>query len=173
MESCLALSTQAAHIQPAAAGPAAPIQLPDRPSIAVLPFTNMSRDPEQEYFSDGITEDIITDLSRIAGLMVVARNSSFAYKNKSPDVRIVGRELGVASVLEGSIRRAGNRVRITAQLIDAATGGHLWAERYDRDLADIFELQDEVTRRIVEALKVKLQPTEEALLGESRTSSCL
>ena len=97
----------------------------------------MSRDPEQEYFSDGITEDIITDLSKIAGLMVVARNSSFAYKNKSPDVRTVGRELGVTSVLEGSIRRAGNRVRITAQLIDASTGGHLWAERYDRDLTDI------------------------------------
>ena len=98
----------------------------------------MSGDPEQEYFSDGITEDIITDLSKIAGLMVIARNSSFAYKNKSPDVRTVGRELGVASVLEGSIRRAGNRVRITAQLIDATTGGHLWAERYDRDLTDIF-----------------------------------
>ena len=135
-----------------------PTELPDKPSIAVLPFTNMSGDPEQEYFSDGITEDIITDLSKIAGLMVVARNSSFAYKNKSPDVRIVGRELGVASVLEGSIRRAGNRVRITAQLIDAATGGHLWAERYDRDLTDIFELQDEVTLQIVEALKVKLRP---------------
>ena len=131
----------------------------------------MSGDPEQEYFSDGITEDIITDLSKIAGLMVVARNSSFAYKNKSPDVRIVGRELGVASVLEGSIRRAGNRVRITAQLIDAATGGHLWAERYDRDLADIFELQDEVTLQIVEALKVKLRPAEKALLASSRTSN--
>ena len=126
----------------------------------------MSRDPEQEYFSDGITEDIITDLSKIAGLMVVARNSSFAYKNKSPDVRTVGRELGVTSVLEGSIRRAGNRVRITAQLIDAATGGHLWAERYDRDLADIFAVQDEVTLQIVEALKVKLRPAEKALLAD-------
>ena len=125
---------QAAPAQPAAA---APSRLPEKPSIAVLPFTNMSRDPEQEYFSHGITEDIITDLSKIAGLMVVARNSSFAYKNKSPDVRTVGRELGVTSVLEGSIRRAGNRVRITAQLIDASTGGHLWAERYDRDLTDI------------------------------------
>jgi adenylate cyclase len=165
------VAPQAAPAQPAAASPAAPTKLPEKPSIAVLPFTNMSGDPEQEYFSDGITEDIITDLSKIAGLMVVARNSSFAYKNKSPDVRIVGRELGVASVLEGSIRRAGNRVRIAAQLIDAATGGHLWAERYDRDLADIFELQDEVTLQIVEALRVKLRPAEKALLANSRTSN--
>ena len=110
----------------------------ETPSIAVLPFDNMSGDPEQEYFSDGITEDIITDLSKVAGLLVIARNSSFAYKGKNVDVRTVGRELGVRSVLEGSIRRAGNRVRITAQLIDAADGGHLWAERYDRDLTDIF-----------------------------------
>jgi adenylate cyclase len=145
--------------------------LPDKPSVAVLPFTNMSGDPEQEYFSDGITEDIITDLSKLAGLMVVARNSSFAYKNKSPDIRSVGRELGVTSVLEGSIRRAGNRVRITAQLIDAASGGHLWAERYDRDMTDIFALQDEVTQRIVEALKVTLRPAEKALLANVRTHS--
>ena len=142
---------------------------PDKPSIAVLPFTNMSGDPEQEYFSDGISEDIITDLSKIAGLMVVARNSSFAYKHKSPDIRAVGRELGVTSVLEGSIRRAGKRVRITAQLIDAASGGHLWAERYDRDIADIFALQDEVTQRIVEALKVALRPAERVLLSNVRT----
>ena len=125
-------------------------------SIAVLPFSNMSGDAEQDYFSDGISEDIITDLSKIPGLMVVARNSSFAYKGQSRDIRDVGRELGVASVLEGSVRRAGNRVRINAQLIDAATGGHLWAERYDRDLTDIFEVQDEVTRQIVTVLKVKL-----------------
>ena len=149
----------------------APPATGNKPSIAVLPFTNMSGDPEQEYFSDGITEDIITDLSKIAGLMVVARNSSFAYKNKSPDIRAVGRELGVRSVLEGSIRRAGNRVRITAQLIDAATGGHLWAERYDRDLTDIFALQDEVTQRIVEALKITLRPAERVLLAASRTSN--
>ena len=103
-------------------------------SIAVLPFANMSGDPEQEYFSDGISEDIITDLSKIAGLTVIARNSSFAYKGRSVDVRTIGRDLGVRSVLEGSIRRAGNRLRITAQLIDAATGAHLWADRYDRDL---------------------------------------
>ena len=102
-------------------------------SIAVLPFTNMSGDPEQEYFSDGISEDVITDLSKIAGLTVIARNSSFAYKGRSIDVRAVGRDLGVRSVLEGSIRRAGNRVRITAQLIDATNGAHLWADRYDRD----------------------------------------
>ena len=142
----------------------------DKPSIAVLPFTNMSGDQEQEYFSDGITEDIITDLSKVAGLLVIARNSSFAYKGKNVDIRFVGRELGVRSVLEGSIRRAGNRVRITAQLIDAADGGHLWAERYDRDLTDIFALQDEVTLQIVSALKVTLSPAEKARVSEAATS---
>jgi adenylate cyclase len=140
-------------------------------SIAILPFTNMSGDPEQEYFSDGITEDIITDLSKIAGLMVIARNSSFTYKGRSVDVRTVGRELGVRSVLEGSIRRVGKRVRITAQLVDATTGGHLWGERYDRDLTDIFEVQDDVTRRIVNALKVTLSPAENARLTAGGTSS--
>ena len=140
-------------------------------SIAVLPFNNMSADPEQEYFSDGITEDIITDLSKVGGLVVIARNSSFAYKGKSPDIRTVGRELSVRSVLEGSIRRAGNRVRITAQLIDATTGAHLWADRYDRDLTDIFEVQDEVTRQIVQALRVVLTPSEEALIAENPTSN--
>jgi adenylate cyclase len=140
-------------------------------SIAILPFTNMSGDPEQEYFSDGISEDIITDLSKVAGLTVIARNSSFAYKSRSVDVRAVGRELGVRSVLEGSIRRAGNRVRITAQLIDAATGGHLWAERYDRDLTDIFEVQDDVTHRIVDALKVTLSPADKERLADAETSS--
>ena len=141
------------------------------PSIAVLPFTNMSNDPEQEYFSDGISEDIITDLSKIAGLMVVARNSSFAYKGKTPDIRAVGRDLGVTSVLEGSIRRAGNRVRITAQLVDAKNGAHLWAERYDRDLTDIFAVQDEVTLQIVAALRVTLRPVERAALSASRTAN--
>ena len=140
-------------------------------AIAILPFTNMSGDPEQEYFSDGISEDIITDLSKIAGLMVIARNSSFTYKRRSVDVRTIGRELGVQSVLEGSIRRAGNRVRITAQLIDATSGGHLWAERYDRDLTDIFEVQDDVTRRIVDALKVTLSPGEKERLAEAKTSN--
>jgi adenylate cyclase len=150
---------------------AAPVQesAREQPSIAVLPFDNMSGDPEQEYFSDGITEDIITDLSKIGGLVVIARNSSFTYKRKSVDIRTVGRELGVRSVLEGSIRRAGNRIRITAQLIEAATGSHLWAERYDRDLTDIFAVQDEVTRRIVDALKIKLTPAEEARIAETPT----
>jgi adenylate cyclase len=141
----------------------------DTPSIAVLPFENMSGDPEQDYFSDGISEDIITDLSKIAGLMVVARNSSFAYKGRSADIRVVGRELGVSSVLEGSIRRAGNRVRITAQLIDTGTGGHLWADRFDRELTDIFAVQDEVTLEIVAALRVKLRPVERALFDGIRS----
>jgi adenylate cyclase len=140
-------------------------------SIAVLPFTNMSGDAEQEYFSDGISEDIITDLSKIADLTVIARNSSFAYKGRSVDIRAIGRELGVRSVLEGSIRRAGQRVRITAQLIDATNGAHLWAERYDRDLTDIFEVQDDVTHRIVDALKVTLSPAEKAQLADTGTSS--
>ena len=132
----------------------------------------MSGDPEQEYFADGITEDVITDLSKVSGLLVIARNSSFAYKGKTVDVRVVARELGVRAVLEGSIRRAGNRVRITAQLIDAATGGHVWADRYDRELSDIFAVQDEVTRRIVDALKVKLSPGEAARLDSGeRTNS--
>jgi adenylate cyclase len=140
-------------------------------AIAILPFTNMSGDPEQEYFSDGISEDIITDLSKIAGLMVIARNSSFTYKGRSVDIRTIGRELGVQSVLEGSIRLAGNRVRITAQLIDASSGGHLWAERYDRDLTDIFEVQDDVTRRIVDALKVTLSPGEKERLADTKASN--
>ncbi len=143
----------------------------DKPSIAVLPFTNMSGDPEQEYFSDGISEDIITDLSKIGSLTVIARNSSFAYKGRSVDVRGIGRELGVRAVLEGSIRRAGNRVRITAQLIDSASGGHLWADRYDRDLTDIFEVQDDVTHRIVDALKITLSPAEKARLADADTSN--
>ena len=135
---------------------AAEPDLPDKPSIAVLPFDNMSGDPEQGYFADGITEDIITDLSKVSGLFVIARNSSFAYKGQAPDIRRVSRELGVRYVLEGSVRRAAGRVRINAQMIDGQTGGHLWAERYDRDLEDIFAVQDEVTRTIVTALKVQL-----------------
>ena len=137
----------------------------------MLPFTNMSGDPEQEYFSDGITEDIITDLSKIAGLTVIARNSTFTYKGQAVDIRAVGRDLGVRSVLEGSIRRAGNRVRITAQLIDATSGGHLWAERYDRDVTDIFAVQDDVTRRIVDALKVTLTPADKAKLAGEETTN--
>src|SRR3984957_10944805 len=158
--------TDIAANRSAAANPTPKVETP---SIAVLPFTNMSGYPEQEYFSDGISEDVITDLSKIAGLMVISRNSSFTYKGRSVDVRAVGRDLGVRSVLEGSIRRAGNRVRITAQLIDAATGGHLWGDRYDRDLNDIFAVQDDVTRRIVHALKVTLSPAEKARLANSGT----
>ncbi len=134
---------------------------PVKPSIAVLPFNNMSGDPEQEYFADGMTEDIITDLSKASGLLVIARNSSFAYKGRSPDVRQVCRELGVAFVLEGSVRRAGGRIRVNAQLIAGSDGGHIWAERYDHDLEDIFVVQDELTREIVAALRVKLTPMEE------------
>ena len=120
-----------------------PLPFPDKPSIAVLPFLNMSGDPEQEYFTDGITEDIITELSRFHSLFVIARNSSFSYKGKSPDIRQVGRELGVRYVLEGSIRKSSNRIRVTGQLIDTLTGNHIWAERYDRVLEDIFAVQEE------------------------------
>jgi adenylate cyclase len=157
--------------QPTPATPVSEKAQREPPSIAVLPFNNMSGDPEQEYFSDGITEDIITDLSNVGGLLVIARNSSFAYKGKSVDIRIVGRELGVKSVLEGSIRRSGSRVRITAQLINAETGGHVWAQRYDRDLTDIFAVQDEVTRHIVEALRVNLTPVEAARIAQSPTAN--
>jgi TolB-like protein/cytochrome c-type biogenesis protein CcmH/NrfG len=128
----------------------------ERPSLAVLPFTNMSGDPEQEYFSDGITEDLITDLSKISGLVVIARNSVFTYKGRAVKVDEVGRELGVRYVLEGSVRKVGDRVRITAQLVEASNGHHLWAERYDRQLEDIFDLQDQVTGEIVAALHVTL-----------------
>ena len=127
----------------------APPPLPDKPAIAVLPFDNLSGDPEQAYFSDGITEDVITELSRFRELLVIARNSSFAFRGKAMDVREIGRALGAGFVVEGSVRRAGARVRITAQLIDAATGAHLWAERYDRPLEDVFAIQDEVARGIV------------------------
>lgn len=128
----------------------------DRPSIAVLPFNNMSGDPEQEYFSDGITEDIITDLSKVSGLFVVARHTAFTYKSKPVKVQQVGQELGAAFVLEGSVRKAGTRVRVTGQLINSKDGAHVWAERFDRDLTDIFTIQDETTHAIVDQLKVKL-----------------
>ncbi|MFY9316148.1 MAG: tetratricopeptide repeat protein [Burkholderiales bacterium] len=134
----------------------------ESPAIAVLPFSNMSGDPEQEYFSDGITEDIITDLSKLSGLLVIARNSSATYKGRAVDVRQVGREFKVSHVLEGSVRRAGGRVRITSQLLDAGTGHHIWAERYDRNIEDIFAVQDEITREIVAALDVKLLRGEQA-----------
>jgi len=138
------------------------LDLPDKPSIAVMPFVNMSEDPKQEYFSDGMTEEIITALSKISEMFVIARNSSFIYKGKPIKVQQVGRELGVQYVLEGSVRKAGERVRITAQLIDATTGNHLWAERYDRELKDVFELQDEITQKIVIALQVELTRGEQA-----------
>ena len=149
------------------ATPAAATEKPEakskhrRPSVCVLPFANMSGDPEQEYFSDGITEDIITDLSKVSALSVVARNTAFTFKGQSVDVKDVAKSLGVDHVLEGSVRKAGNRVRFTAQLIDGKAGDHHWADRYDRDLTDIFEIQDEISKAIVEALKVKLLPEEE------------
>jgi TolB-like protein len=144
----------------AAAGPE--LELGDKPSVAVLPFANMSDDPEQEHFTDGITDDIITDLAKIRGLAVVARNSAFTYKNRAVKIPDVGRELGVRYVLEGSVRKVGDQVRITAQLVDAVAGHHLWAERYDRDLNDIFGVQDEISQKIAIALKVILTAEAEA-----------
>jgi len=138
----------------------APLPLPDKPSLAVLPFQNLSGDPEQEYFVDGVVEEIITAISRLPWLFVIARNSSFAYKGKSPDRRQVGRELGVRYVLEGSVRKAGNRVRITGQLIDTSTAAHIWADRFDGALDDIFELQDQVAGNVVGALEPKLRQSE-------------
>ncbi|HVU31170.1 MAG TPA: TIR domain-containing protein [Sphingomicrobium sp.] len=143
----------------------------DRLSICVLPFVNMSGEPEQEYFSDGISEDIITDLSNVSALSVVARNTSFTFKGESIDVKDVAQRLGVTHVLEGSVRKAGNRVRITAQLIDGAKGDHVWAARFDRDLTDIFEIQDEISKAIVDALKVKLLPAEKKAIESRGTSS--
>jgi adenylate cyclase len=141
--------------------------LPDKPSIAVLPFNNMSDDASQDYFADGMTEDLITDLSKISGLFVIARNSSFSYKNQQIEVRQVAEELGVRYVLEGSVRRVGDQVRINAQLIDATTGGHLWAERYDGTLSDIFLLQDRVAEKIVSALAIKLTIADREALENS------
>ena len=141
--------------------------LPDKPSVAVLPFDNISGDPEQEYFSDGITEDIITELTKISGLFVIARHSTFVYKDKVVALKQVGRELGVRYVLEGSVRKAGNRLRITAQLIDSSTDHHIWAERYDRDLDDIFAVQEEVARHVAESLAVALKPDEGERLGHA------
>jgi adenylate cyclase len=140
-------------------------------SICVLPFVNMSGDPEQEYFSDGITEDIITDLSKVSALSVVARNTAFAFKGKTPDVKEVAKTVGVSHVLEGSVRKAGDRVRITAQLIDGTKGDHVWADRYDRDLTDIFAIQDEISKAIVSALRVKLLPAEKKAIETRGTSN--
>src|SRR6266496_3961054 len=143
----------------------------EKPSIAVLPFINMSGDPEQEYFSDGITEDIITDLSKVSGLSVVARNTAFTYKGKTVEVAEVAKHLDVNFVLEGSVRKAGARVRVTAQLINGKDDRHVWADRYDRDLTDIFAIQDEITHAIVEQLKVKLLPQEKKSIAQAPTAN--
>lgn len=165
---------QPVHVFHVALGPAAPADdagLSERPSVAVLPFANISGDPEQAYFADGITEDIITDLSKISGLFVVGRNSVFVYKDKPVNLRTVARELGVRYILEGSVRKAGQRVRITGQLIDGATGGHLWADRYDRDLTDIFAVQDEIARTIIDQLQVRLLTGEASAIDRIPTRS--
>jgi adenylate cyclase len=150
---------------------AEPLPLPDKPSIAVLPFDNMSGDPEQEYFSDGLAEDIITALSKVAQMRVIARNSTFAYKGQALDLRRIAGELGVRYLLEGSVRRGGDRLRITAQLIDANDGSHLWAERYDRSADDLFDIQDEITKEIVTSLRVKLTDGEQARVWARGTNN--
>jgi len=150
---------------------AAAPDLADKPSIVVLPFTNMSGDPDQEYFSDGITEDIITELSKISGLLVIARHSSFTYKGKSVTLAQIGRELGVRYVLEGSVRKAGSRLRITAQLTDATTNHHVWGDRYDRTLEDVFAVQDDVARSVVAALAIALNPDEHERVGRPPTEN--
>jgi TolB-like protein/Tfp pilus assembly protein PilF len=155
---------------PTPGDPVAP-PLPDKPSIAVLPFTNMSADPEQEYFASGMTESLITDLSQVSALFVISRNSTFAYKDKPADVRQIAQELGVRYVLEGSVQRAGDRVRINAQLIDGLNGGHLWADRYDGPIADVFQLQDKVTRSITDALALRLTAQEQLSIGSAETKS--
>lgn len=166
-----AYSIGIAATSPAATPILTPALPPDKPSIAVLPFDNLSADPEQEYFADGMTEDIITELSKIGGLFVIARNSSFFYKKKQFTVRQVGQELGVRYVLEGSVRKAGNRVRINAQLIEAGTDHHLWADRIDGELTDVFALQDKVTSQVVEALAVRLTARERIGPRRSETAS--
>jgi adenylate cyclase len=163
------LSPQSPALRTEAAPAALP--LPDKPSIVVLPFTNMSDDPKQEYFSDGITEDITTDLSRLSSLFVISRNSAFTYKGKATKVQAISREMGVQYVLEGSVQRTDNHMRITAQLIDATNDRHLWAERYDRPLKDIFAVQDEIRQKIVFALKVKLTPEEQERFKQARTNN--
>ena len=157
--------------EPAGAAPAGNRAPKVRASICVLPFVNMSGDVEQEYFSDGISEDITTDLSKISALEVVARNTAFGFKGQNPNVEEVAKQLSVSHVLEGSVRKAGNRIRINAQLIDGSTGKHLWADRFDRDLTDIFEIQDEISKAIVDALKVRLLPKEKSAIEARGTSS--
>ena len=167
-----AIGATAAPARPEATGAVSAKAAPaSQFSICVLPFVNMSGDPEQEYFSDGITEDIITDLSKVSALLVIARNTAFTFKGKVMDVKEVARALDVTHVLEGSVRKAGDRVRITAQLIDSATGGHVWADRYDRDLTDIFAIQDEISKAIVAALRLKLLPAEKKAIESRGTES--
>jgi adenylate cyclase len=155
----LATAESTPEATPSASGTV--LALPDKPSIAVLPFANMSNDPDQEFFADGMVEEIITALSRVRWFFVIARNSTFTYKGRAVDVKEVGRELGVRYVLEGSVRKAANRIRVTAQLVEAETGNHVWAERYDRDLADIFAVQDEITERVVAAIEPELYAAEQ------------
>jgi adenylate cyclase len=161
------LSLRTSHPPEQPAMPRAVLSGPDTPSIAVLPFTNMSGDPEQEYFADGITEDITTALSRLRWLFVIARNSTFTYKGRAVDVRQVALELAVRYVLEGSVRASSGRIRVTGQLVDAATGKHIWAGRYDRNLRDIFELQDEITGNVVASIEPRLYE-EEGIRAASR-----
>ena len=146
---------------------------PDKPSIAVLPFQNLSGDPEQEYFADGMVEDIITALSRFKSLFVIARNSTFTYKGKSVDIKQVGRDLGVRYVLEGSVRKAADRLRISGQLIDATTSAHLWADRFDGALEDIFDLQDKVTQQVVGAIAPELDRAEIERAGRRPTATSM
>ena len=157
----------------AGASPAPPAAAPAVPRLAicVLPFANMSGDAEQEYFSDGISEDIITDLNKVSALSVVARNTAFGFKGKQVDIPLIARQLKVSHILEGSVRKAGQRVRISAQLVDGSTGNHVWAERYDRDLNDIFALQDEISQAIVKALKLKLLPEEKKAIEQRGTDN--
>jgi TolB-like protein len=147
------------------------LSLPDKPSIAVMPFTNMSGDPEQEYFSDGLTDDLITDLSRLSQLFVIARHSTFTYKGKAVKVQDVSKELGVRYVLEGSVRKTDEQVRINAQLVDATTGHHLWAQRYDRPLQDLFTLQDEIVQKIVTTLNLQLTVMETGRIARKTTDN--
>ena len=168
-----AIVKMAAPAEPKAGAAAAPAkeEAAPKPSVCVLPFANMSGEAEQEYFSDGISEDIITDLSKVSALSVVARNTAFMFKGQTVDVKDVAKTLGVSHVLEGSVRKAGDRVRITAQLIDGAKGDHVWADRYDRDLTDIFAIQDEISKAIVDALRLKLLPREKTAIEARGTSS--
>jgi adenylate cyclase len=164
-------ATSATAAKPPLAGAEIDLSLPDKPSIAVLPFINMSGDPEQDYFADGLVDDIITTLSKISGLIVIARNSSFTYKDRAVDVRQVARELGVRYVLEGGVRKSANRIRITTQLIDAGTGAHVWAERYDRAIDDIFAVQDEITLVLATEMQVRLTEGEQARLRYATTNN--